>query len=191
MFQMFMIFVLTKWDFVYSFESFSLAHVQEWRVVHFTVLAPYCKSPCSCAHEMVIWVPQLSWLVVRSKKILANICELLLPLHSKVSSTRRCWTLTISGTIHHDMMDALQTLCNKFCVSLFFISKKTMSKRTAAKIGCGSFDQLDLQLLNNYRFFFPFCNYNFNNLGQVKYTVGKLFSSPFQPYITRPHISNL
>ena len=40
-----------------------------------------------------------------------------------------------------------------------------MPKNTAAKIGCGSFDQHDLQSLNNYKHFLFFCNYNFEHFG--------------------------
>lgn len=36
-----------------------------------------------------------------------------------------------------------------------------MSKKTATKISCSSFDKRDLQSLNDYTFFFfPFCDYN-------------------------------
>ena len=40
-----------------------------------------------------------------------------------------------------------------------------MVKKIASEIGCGFFDQLDLQLLNDYKFSVSFCDYIFNFFG--------------------------
>ena len=41
---------------------------------------------------------------------------------------------------------------------LFITSRKLCLKKIAAKIGCGSFDQLDLESLNDCKFPFLFCD---------------------------------
>ena len=46
-------------------------------------------------------------------------------------------------------------------------SQKTMPKKTATEIGCGFFDQPDLQQLNDYKFFFSFCDFNFKDIWGV------------------------
>ena len=53
-------------------------------------------------------------------------------------------------------------------VSICLHQQKTMPKKSAAEIGCGSFDQPNLQSLNNYIFFFfCFATIIFNILGRV------------------------
>ena len=44
------------------------------------------------------------------------------------------------------------------------------AKRNRVEIGCGFFDQPDLQSLNDYRFFFFICDCNFKTLGRVLYS---------------------
>jgi hypothetical protein len=53
---------------------------------------------------------------------------------------------------------------------------------------CGSFDHSDLQSLNDCKFVFWVLQLKFQDFGGMLYTVGKIFSMPFQRYITCPQI---
>jgi hypothetical protein len=52
-----------------------------------------------------------------------------------------------------------------------------MPKNTVAEIGYGFFDQPDTQSLNNYRFDFFVMRLQFQTIGGVQYTGGKVFKT--------------
>jgi hypothetical protein len=66
-----------------------------------------------------------------------------------------------------------------------------MPKETATEIGCGSFDQPDLQWLNNYIFAFSFCNCNYNFWGEFNIRLERYFQDLSKSLLQAPQIPNI
>ena len=66
-----------------------------------------------------------------------------------------------------------------------------MPKKIVAEFSCGFFDQSDLHVLNNYNFLFIYYYYflvtSILKICGMYYTIGKVFTRPFQRYYTPPN----